>query len=183
MDNQTTTQNLKKICKWCGRAAVDMHHLFRRSTSPQLKDDPNNVIPLCRLCHKYATEVREFEKMLQEKFFLKKDIELSVENIQEALRTNYQMAPREIDDFRRFLSGEFSYLSTQLEEVKMKKPDEWNKLRDSFKSDTACERAWESTESGIKEMKLKLKLKSIEKMLSTLRGTFELKVAEGYNNF
>jgi hypothetical protein len=181
--NSTIVKTELGPCKWCGNQASDMHHLFRRSTSPQLKEDPNNLIPLCRLCHKYATENREFERLLQEKFFLKKDIELTTENIQEALRSNIPLSPREIADFRKYLAGEFSFLASRLEEVKRKKPEEWNKLRPNFKSDTACERAWEATEFGLEEMSLKLKLKSMEKMLSALRGMHELKVAEGYNQF
>src|SRR3989338_8856441 len=110
----TSTEN-QQWCIWCGNEpATDAAHLFRRSTSPQLKEDPENIIKLGRRCHRYATENREFEQLLQEKFFLKKPIELTVLGVQETMRSGIQLSPREVMEFRRYLAGEFSYLSSEM---------------------------------------------------------------------
>lgn len=35
----------------CGRRAIDPHHVFPQSKWPDLADEPNNVVALCRHCH------------------------------------------------------------------------------------------------------------------------------------
>ena len=35
----------------CGKQAVDNHHIFYTQAFPELADEPDNVIALCRRCH------------------------------------------------------------------------------------------------------------------------------------
>ena len=57
-------------CFYCGTTfyaagGLDKHHLFRRSTHPDLISDPGNLILLCRKCHDRATNDHKFEENLQ----------------------------------------------------------------------------------------------------------------------
>lgn len=67
------------------------------------------------------------------------------------------------------LSGIYSNITEQLKKVLRKKAEGWIALRIKHKSNADAESEWESSESGIKEMELKLDLKRIEKMMSSLK--------------
>lgn len=49
-------------CEWCGKIAVDIHHIYPRSTGKTFKhnrvgldiNDIQNLIALCRKCHEQA---------------------------------------------------------------------------------------------------------------------------------
>lgn len=79
------------------------------------------------------------------------------------------------------LSGEYSWSCTQLENILSRKPSVWNSMRPNYKSDTACERAWEATEDGVNEAGLKLRLKSCEKMMSSLKTLIRLAEMQAHN--
>ncbi len=100
---------------------------------------------------------------------------MTLDSIPQNLREGiYSNDPHGASHALAVLSGEFSWKCAQLEEILAVKPAVWNQLRVDQKSDTATERVWESTESGIKEMRLKLQIKSIEKMMSSLRTLINL---------
>lgn len=40
----------------CTGAAVDHHHLAKRSTHPELVTDPSNIIHVCRACHTWIDD-------------------------------------------------------------------------------------------------------------------------------
>ena len=66
-------RNESEKCFYCGTTkyavgTLDGHHIYRRSTNPELKnfsDTPENEMKLCRTCHDRATNDLEFEKQLQ----------------------------------------------------------------------------------------------------------------------
>ncbi len=64
---------------------------------------------------------------------------------------------------------DYSTLSDQLAEILKVKPFKWLELRATVESDTRAERLWSATEDGVAEMVLKLRLKAIEKVMSSLR--------------
>lgn len=78
-------------------------------------------------------------------------------------------------------SAEFGKLSDQLAEVLKAKPGIWMHLRETTKSDTSAERAWASTEQGIAETVLKLKLKSLEKSMSAIKTRLKVLSDEAHN--
>lgn len=63
-------------CFYCGTtafiAALDEHHVFRRSLRPDLIDDKENLMLLCRKCHDRATNEPQFEEKLQTLWKIKK---------------------------------------------------------------------------------------------------------------
>lgn len=105
-----------------------------------------------------------------------------LKQIQESL-INDAPSPGELADLRLELSGQYSYYSGVLESILITKPKIWMDLRKDNKSDTATERAWEATEDGIKEMRCRLRMKRIEKMLSAIRQRLEVMQGEARNVF
>ncbi|NTU49575.1 MAG: HNH endonuclease [Desulfobulbaceae bacterium] len=55
-------------CEVCGLPAVDLHHIESRGMGgSKTKDNPENLIALCRLCHTKAHAYPEIQKpILQE---------------------------------------------------------------------------------------------------------------------
>ncbi len=86
-------------------------------------------------------------------------------------------------EYKAKLSGEYSFLCGMLEDVLAHKPAIWNARRKDFKSDTACDNWWSSTQDGITETSLKLRLKRVEKLLQGLNGILRLAESEAKNNF
>lgn len=175
------------LCRWCGRnEATDEHHLFRRSTSPGMVDDPNNKVKLCRTCHRYATDEQEFERLLQEYFFLKPEVtKLTKDYIAERMKDGDMLSPRDVTRFRNFLAGEYSFLNDRFVDLEKKKPFavEDFKKNEGVKSEARAERLYQMTEDGVLYGILYRELKVIEKMLSALRTTHEQYQAEGRNTF
>lgn len=89
--------------------------------------------------------------------------------------------PGRLAELRVIIAGKYSYATNQYEEVLLKKPKIWNDMRPNYKSDTACERAWEATEMGQQEMHWKFQIRKCEKMLSAAKSLIDVKTAEAYN--
>jgi len=173
---------MNEFCKWCGRNQVEEgeHHLFRRSTSPELIDDPKNKVELCVSCHRYATESKEVEQLFQEYFFLKPEVEkLTVDYVAEFMKSQSVISPRDIMRFRNFLAAEYFFLDNRYIELERQRPFAIEKFRAEVKSDTRAQNQYEMTAEGMVHKELKTRLKSIEKMLSALRTSHEQMQKEG----
>jgi len=172
-------------CKWCGKPATDGHHLFRRSDIPNLIDDHNNKIPLCRECHGYATNYKQIETMFQRAFFLQSQQDvLSVDYIQDRLRDDFRIiVPAEVCSFRRYLAGEYSWVMSQLETLEKKYPFEFEMLRKETTSDKRADHKYDMTDNGLDRMVYKKQCKRIEKMLSSLKTMHEMNVQDGWSAY
>ena len=105
-----------------------------------------------------------------------------VDQVQEGLRDGSLISnPHMCATYRSQLSGEYSYLVGQLEEIKSRKPLVWLELRKEHKSDSATDKAYEVTEDGIAETKLKGTLKRCDKLLSGLSSLIRLAENEAKN--
>jgi hypothetical protein len=93
-----------------------------------------------------------------------------------------QLPPGELSEIRLRLSAEYSYLSSLLEVILMKKPEIWLSLK-SNNSDTKTEMLWSLTEDGKNEIKYRHQLKAIEKMISAVRTRLEVMSQEARNQF
>ena len=91
------------------------------------------------------------------------------------------MIPHELAQSLEEKAHEFSVQTDFLIEILEKKPAIWNEMRRDFKSDTSCERAWNATENGIKEMRYRLKLKALEKEMSAIRTQLRVASDEARN--
>lgn len=90
-------------------------------------------------------------------------------------------SPSQLAKFRVILSGKYAFATNQLEDILIEKPIHWNKMRENFKSDTACERAWEATDLGIRERHWKFQIKKIEKMMTAIKTLIDVKTTEARN--
>lgn len=103
--------------------------------------------------------------------------------IQENLKAgHYRLSPAELADDIGVLSGEYSFYSSQLEEILMRRPQVWNSLRAGVKSDKACDRVFEATEDGMNDIGLRMRLKRIEVMLGGLKKLLRNLEGESINN-
>lgn len=96
---------------------------------------------------------------------------------------NDGLSPRELSNIKVRLAAEYAYLSGQLQTVFTLKAERWEKFREQCTSDTQAERKWEKTESGLAEMRLKLTMKSIEKLLSAISAKLNVLDQEARMNY
>lgn len=80
-------------------------------------------------------------------------------------------------------SVHFSRLSDELGVILESKPDKWLNIRLDVKSDTSAEKSWQRTDDGKREMVLRLKLKAIEKSMSSIRTRLRILSDEARNLF
>jgi 5-methylcytosine-specific restriction endonuclease McrA len=52
-------------CEICGTKAVDIHHIDARGMGGTKKDNINNLMALCRECHLYYGDKKEFKDYLK----------------------------------------------------------------------------------------------------------------------
>lgn len=105
---------------------------------------------------------------------------MTIEEIQNRMLKG-GLTPHEVNEFRVILAGKYSFAAGMLERIWAEKPKIWLELRQEAKSDTTAERRWEATEMGSEERRWKLHMKTIEKMLSALRGLHEVLMSEVRN--
>lgn len=106
----------------------------------------------------------------------------NITKIQEDMRIGlFNSNPHEAAEARALLSGEFSFICGQLEDILKRKSAVWSELRKSVKSDTACDRAYEMTADGLNELGLRLRMKSCEKMMQGLGSLIKIAEGESHN--
>jgi hypothetical protein len=101
--------------------------------------------------------------------------------IQNKLISGEIIDPSRLSNYLLVLSAQYSFLAGHLEDILRIRPACWNKLRESVKSDKACDRLWENTEQGIDEMGYRLQLKSIEKLMSALKTRINVSTTDWHN--
>lgn len=79
------------------------------------------------------------------------------------------LTPQQAADSMMGLSEKQSRYSDAYASLEEKKLRHFAEHRSEYKSDKACENAWQATEDGIKHMRLNLELKKLAKELSVLK--------------
>lgn len=74
--------------------------------------------------------------------------------------------PHQLAEERMGMAEEYSRYSIDLALLVNLRAEHFKDVRETYKSDTACERAWERTPAGVQMTVIKLKLKAIEKQMS-----------------
>lgn len=100
---------------------------------------------------------------------------MNIESIEKAMLVG-GLSPHDMSEYRVYLAGHYSFIASALEEILLVKPGQWLLMREDQKSDTSTDKHWEATPEGLREMQCKLRLKKIEKMISSLNSG--LRVAE-----
>lgn len=91
------------------------------------------------------------------------------------------MTPQQASVRKVELAVLYARLSQQLEEILAVKPKEWLLLRSSAKSSREADRAWEASDMGIKEMRLKMEMGRNEKEVSSLNSFLRVVEMEARN--
>lgn len=108
----------------------------------------------------------------------------NIKQVQEAMLDGSLISnPHLCAEYRSMLSGEYSYLVGELEEIKSIKPLVWLEMRKEYKSDSATDKAYDATESGIREEKLRSQIKRIEKLISGLGSLIRIAESESHNQY
>jgi len=106
----------------------------------------------------------------------------NLKRIGEALRGGeYSSNPQGCAEDRAILAGEYAFIMGQLEDILTRKSAIWNEMRRNVKSDTSADRAYEATEDGTNEQGLRLRAKSIEKMMSALSSLIQIAQGQAMN--
>lgn len=92
-----------------------------------------------------------------------------------------QKTPHQLAEERVKMAEEYSRYSGLFAEMIKYRAEHYKKHRPNSKSDTACEREWETTEQGVQMATIKMKLKSIEKQLSASNTMLRLLENESKN--
>jgi len=74
--------------------------------------------------------------------------------------------PHQLAEERIGMAEEYSRYSGLYADLTKKRAEHYKLHRPTVKSDTACERDWEMTDSGVQMTIIKLKLKALEKQMS-----------------
>lgn len=175
-----------KPCRYCGREGSDNHHMLKRSTNPELKDDPKNLVFLCRACHNHTENDQEFLKALQDIFYNWKPAQLelylraeaSIEALSRGELTEY-LTPGMADHYLQLAGAKYNYYSEQLASLEklypafyMERKNESEKVGKVL-SNQYIEMEWRSTSNGQLMIEYGRKLKALEKTMSNLRSRLE----------
>jgi len=91
------------------------------------------------------------------------------------------MNPVELSEKLVLMAHEYSERSDELADILVLKPAKWLHMRSQEKSATDTDRLWDATEDGMKETRIKLKMKSLEKLMSAIRTRLRIQEVEARN--
>lgn len=98
----------------------------------------------------------------------------SLEDIEKDLGTT--LSPHVAADYRVILAGYYSRFSGELQEVLATKPSRWMSIRKAVKTNRDADMEWDASELGLKELRLTMQMKRVDKIISSLSSF--LRVAE-----
>lgn len=107
---------------------------------------------------------------------------MTIELIEKELAVG-QIPPHRLAEMRIQLSGMYSTLCGMLEQILEKKALRWMELRKDQTSDKGTDRAWDATPDGITEMKLRMRIKKMEKMMSAIKSLLDVAQGQAYNQY
>lgn len=93
------------------------------------------------------------------------------------------IAPGELSLIHQQLVGEYGGISVRLGEILMAKPAIWASMRLDKTSDSQTDKAWEATEMGKDETIYRLQLKTLEKILSSIKTRISVLQGEARNQY
>ena len=93
------------------------------------------------------------------------------------------ITPGELSEIVMELGGWYGLYASYLDEIFKKKPKAWLEIRaqEGVKSDAKADRLWELTEDGQKELLYRLRLKTIEKISSSIKSRLRVMSEEMRN--
>ena len=101
---------------------------------------------------------------------------MTLSDIQKALATENN--PGKLAEFRVVLSHKYGEATDRLEACENLFAQWWSEHREEYKSDAACERAFDKTEPGQERRHWDLQRKKIDRMSSSIKTLIEVKTGE-----
>lgn len=89
--------------------------------------------------------------------------------------------PHELAEENVTFTAAYERASADLEEILASKPLVWMTLREESKSAAEADKKWDATEDGVKEMRLRMKLKRWEKHISSNKTLLRILEGEARN--
>jgi hypothetical protein len=190
--NQTT-----ELCKFCGnQLGTAKHHLLKRSTNPELIDDPKNLVKLCFSCHNRTEIDHDFLEALQLIFYYWKPINLdlflraqaSIDALLSGKSIEY-FTPEMTDHNLQLASASYAFYSEQLANIEKLEAPYYLGFKktvivddkETIISDKTIKMMWNATENGQKMIEYKSKIKVLEKIQSNLRSRIHRLKVERFN--
>jgi hypothetical protein len=90
-------------------------------------------------------------------------------------------SPGELSEIQLHLSADYASKAMDLQEILALKAARWPELREIKGSDKHADKGWDATSEGIAEMGLRLQLKSLEKLMSSIKAHLRIKETESRN--
>lgn len=97
------------------------------------------------------------------------------------LHRSNMATPHQLAEENVKYTAAYELASSQLEEILARRPAMWQTLRESVGSDKAADRAYEATQDGIDEMRLRMKMKRWEKHISSNKTLIRIFEGEARN--
>lgn len=91
------------------------------------------------------------------------------------------MTPHLMAEKRVALADEYASLTDELANILAHKAIEWSAYRVNSKTDKEADRKWEASDEGIREMRIKLHLKALEKQISSIKTMLDVLTNEARN--
>ena len=101
---------------------------------------------------------------------------MTLSEIQQTLATENN--PSRLAELRVVLSHKYGEATDRLEAAETLFAEWWSEHREDYKSDAACERAFDKTEIGQQRRHWDLQRKKIDRMSSSIKTLIEVKTAE-----
>ena len=101
------------------------------------------------------------------------------------VRSEKHLTPGNLADYRLRLAAEYGFMTDRLSKILQEKPKTWLEIRqrESIESDKMADRTWEASDLGLEETAIKMKLKSIEKIMSAILTRLHIYEQEAKNLF
>ena len=99
------------------------------------------------------------------------------QEIAKQLKTG-KITVEESANLRIILAGIYAGYTFQLEEVLVNKSEVWEEIRKTTTSDKHADIKWEVTKEGKNEIRLTLRIRAVEKMLSCLRSIIDVETGK-----
>ena len=111
--------------------------------------------------------------------------DLFLSELVEKIRNDEMITPGDLANHRLRLAAEYSNRSEKLREILKRKPEIWIEIyqRDDVSSGKHADKLWESTELGKDEMSLRLLLKEIDKLMSSINTRLRTYQDESRHNY
>lgn len=106
---------------------------------------------------------------------------MTLSEIQTALAT--ETSPGRLAEFRVVLSHKYGEATDRLEACEHIFTEWWGEHRENYKSDAACERAFDKTEEGQQRRHWNLQRKKIDRMSNAISSLIKVKTEEARNQY